>query len=158
MGPSYVPCRSRPCSITEHKHHHPIINKPPETEQIVKKYVYKDNVGDGVILGKLGTHLHRYKPDNGESYTEECNAEDCPYPKEESLFEKVNHPSHYTSHPTGVECIDIIEVMPLNIGNAMKYLWRTGLKQGVDPIEDLKKAEWYIKREIARRESKSSKA
>jgi hypothetical protein len=58
----------------------------------------------------------------------------------------VNHPPHYNSHPTGVECIDIIEVFPANVANAMKYLWRAGLKG--DAVEDLEKAIWYVKRQI----------
>ena|SRR5690554_4135037 len=60
----------------------------------------------------------------------------------------VNRPPHYTQHPSGVECIQITEHMSFTIGNAMKYLWRADLKNG---IEDLEKAKWYIEREIARR-------
>lgn len=60
----------------------------------------------------------------------------------------VNHPSHYTRHPSGVECIQITEHMNFNLGNAMKYIWRADLKNG---IEDLGKAAWYINREIERR-------
>lgn len=67
-----------------------------------------------------------------------------------SDHDPVNHPKHYTSHPSGVECIDIVESMPFCVGNAIKYLWRSGLKG--DEIEDLKKAAWYVSREIARRE------
>lgn len=59
----------------------------------------------------------------------------------------VNHPSHYTSHPSGIECITITEHFNFNIGNAIKYLWRAGLKNGV---QDLEKANWYITREIQR--------
>lgn len=62
----------------------------------------------------------------------------------------VNHPKHYTSHPSGVECIQITEHYGFCIGNAIKYLWRAGLKN--DAVEDLKKAAWYINREISRRE------
>jgi hypothetical protein len=61
----------------------------------------------------------------------------------------VNHPDWYNKHPTGVECIDIIECFSFNIGSAMKYLWRAGLKTG-DPIEDLEKAAWYCQREVER--------
>jgi len=61
--------------------------------------------------------------------------------------EKVNHPDHYTQI-NGVECIDVIEQMPFNTGNAMKYLWRY-LDKG-EPITDLEKAIWYITREINR--------
>lgn len=60
----------------------------------------------------------------------------------------VNHPSHYTSHPSGIECIQITEHMGFCLGNAIKYLWRADLKGGV---QDLEKAKWYIEREIARR-------
>lgn len=61
----------------------------------------------------------------------------------------VNHPSHYTSHPSGVECIEITEHMNFCLGNAIKYIWRAGLKKK-DPLEDLKKARFYIDREIKR--------
>lgn len=68
----------------------------------------------------------------------------------------VNHPKHYTSHPSGVECIDIIEHMTLNCGSAIKYLWRAGLKRDAlgdsREMEDLRKARWYVEREIAKRE------
>jgi hypothetical protein len=64
----------------------------------------------------------------------------------------VNHPSHYTSHPSGIEAIEVCEHMNFCVGNAIKYLFRAGLKEGVDPIEDLKKARWYRDREIERRE------
>ena len=60
----------------------------------------------------------------------------------------VNHPKHYTQHPSGVECIDIVEHMNFNLGNAIKYIWRAGDKG--DIIEDLRKAAWYLNREIAR--------
>ena len=63
----------------------------------------------------------------------------------------VNHPSHYTAHPSGVECITVTEWFNFNLGNAIKYIWRAGLKGG---LEDLKKARWYVDREIARLERK----
>ena len=62
----------------------------------------------------------------------------------------VNHPPHYTGHPSGVECIAITEHMGFCLGNAVKYIWRADLKN--DAIEDLKKARWYIDREIDLRE------
>jgi len=62
----------------------------------------------------------------------------------------VDHPKHYNSHPSGVECIDIIEYMTFNVGAAIKHLWRAGLKPGVDQEQDLHKAIWYIEREIER--------
>jgi hypothetical protein len=72
----------------------------------------------------------------------------------ESETDNVNHPKHYTSHPSGVECITITEYMGFNVGNAVKYLWRVGHK--IDDLEDLKKARWYIDREIAKREGTTS--
>lgn len=65
------------------------------------------------------------------------------------MTDNVNHPKHYTAHPSGIECIQITEHMNFNCGNAVKYLWRTDHKNG---IEDLKKAAWYINREIERLE------
>lgn len=66
------------------------------------------------------------------------------------MRDAVNHPPHYTAHPSGVECIDVAEHMTFCAGNAVKYIWRAGLKG--DAIEDLKKARWYVDREIARLE------
>ena len=62
-------------------------------------------------------------------------------------YDPVNHPSHYTKHPSGIECIQVTEHMNFNLGNAVKYIWRCQDKNG---IEDLEKAIWYIKREIER--------
>lgn len=59
-------------------------------------------------------------------------------------------PQHYTSHPSGVECIEVTEHMGFNLGNAVKYIWRADLKG--DALEDLRKAAWYVQREIERRE------
>ena len=61
----------------------------------------------------------------------------------------INHPVHYTVHPSGIECIQITEHMNFNLGNSVKYIWRADLKG--DAVEDLKKARWYLDREIARR-------
>jgi hypothetical protein len=74
------------------------------------------------------------------------------------MTDAVNHPSHYNAHPSGVECIVVVEHMTFNAGNAVKYLWRAGLKGGPDEarakqVEDLKKARWYIDREIQRLEA-----
>ena len=66
------------------------------------------------------------------------------------MTDNVNQPAHYTSHRSGIECIQVTEHMSFCLGNAVKYIWRAGLK-GEDDIEDLRKAEWYIRREIARR-------
>lgn len=74
---------------------------------------------------------------------------------EVDMSDNVNHPSHYTAHPSGVECIEITQHYNFCIGNAIKYLWRAGLKRDIDKsvqdkeVEDLKKALWYINREIS---------
>jgi hypothetical protein len=64
----------------------------------------------------------------------------------------VNHPPHYTQHPSGVECITITKHMNFCLGNATKYIWRAGLKVGTlaKTIEDLEKAIWYTQCEIDR--------
>ena len=68
----------------------------------------------------------------------------------DAVNDPVNHPSHYTSHPSKIECIQVTEHLNFCIGNAIKYLWRAGLKDNNSDIQDLKKAVWYIEREIAR--------
>ena len=64
------------------------------------------------------------------------------------MSDPVNHPAHYTSHPSGVEAIDIPRHMNFNLGNAVKYVWRAGLKG--NSIEDLQKARFYISDELER--------
>jgi hypothetical protein len=71
------------------------------------------------------------------------------------VADNVNHPKHYTSHPSGVECIAVTEHMNFNLGNAVKYVWRAGEKG--DVLEDLRKARWYIEREIQRVEKEQEK-
>lgn len=43
----------------------------------------------------------------------------------------VNHPPHYTSHPSGMECIQLSRLFPFSLGNFIKYLWRSGEKDDV---------------------------
>jgi len=75
--------------------------------------------------------------------------------KEDDVFpnEEVNSPTHYTHG--GIETIDYIESKGLNyhLGNVVKYVSRCGHKSGTDPLKDLRKAKWYLEREIVRRES-----
>ena len=70
--------------------------------------------------------------------------------RQSTIKDVVNHPPHYTAHPSGVECIQVTEHMNFCLGNAVKYIWRADLKDNA--IEDLKKAVWYVNREIERRE------
>lgn len=70
-------------------------------------------------------------------------------------MEKVNHPKHYNSHPSGIECIEIARHYCFSIGNVFKYIWRAGLKkelgtEDIDKeIEDLNKASWYLNDRIS---------
>lgn len=73
------------------------------------------------------------------------------YPTTEAIevSDSVNHPSYYTQYK-GVEVIDITEQMNFNRGNAVKYICRAGFKSPETELEDLKKAKWYLDREITR--------
>jgi hypothetical protein len=70
-------------------------------------------------------------------------------------MEKVNHPKHYNSHPSGIECIEIARHYCFSIGNVFKYIWRAGLKKELGTedickeIEDLEKASWYLNDRIS---------
>lgn len=66
------------------------------------------------------------------------------------MRDNVNHPAHYKSHPSKVESIQVTEHMNFCRGNAIKYLWRAGVKNKKNELEDLKKARWYLDREISR--------
>lgn len=74
-------------------------------------------------------------------------------------MDNVNHPKYYCQHPSGIECIEIARHYPFAIGNAIKYLWRAGLKKEANKsdkqkeIEDLRKAMWYINDYITQLES-----
>lgn len=70
------------------------------------------------------------------------------------LTDNVNHPLHYTSHPSGIECIQVTEHMGFCLGNAVKYIWRADLKGNA--IEDLEKAKFYIEREIEKRKANAN--
>ena len=66
------------------------------------------------------------------------------------MTDQVNHPGHYKSK-SGMEAIDIIEAFELNfnLGNVIKYILRSDKKHDT-PIGDLKKAKWYLEREIGK--------
>lgn len=72
-------------------------------------------------------------------------------PNPKTAAAAVDHPPHYTAG--GIEAIDAIEAWGLDfsLGNALKYIARSGKKAGADPIEDLLKARWYLDRAIAQR-------
>tara|TARA_R110000868_G_scaffold408842_1_gene692987 strand:- start:833 stop:1045 length:213 start_codon:yes stop_codon:yes gene_type:complete len=64
------------------------------------------------------------------------------------MSDLVNHPRHYTSHPSGIEAIEVTRHMNFNLGNAVKYVWRADLKG--NSLQDLQKARFYINDEIER--------
>ena len=63
-----------------------------------------------------------------------------------TIDDMVEKPAHYRSHPSGIECIELTEMMPFSIGNACKYVFRR--KDKWNTLEDLKKARWYTQRHI----------
>lgn len=67
--------------------------------------------------------------------------------------EAIDHPSHYQYANPAYEVIEVIHAWELNfdLGNAVKYIARAGRKANADPVEDLKKAVWYLNDEILRR-------
>lgn len=91
--------------------------------------------------------------------SKEANQTTDGYPNQEAVdkpaktHDPVNHPAHYTSHPSGVECITITRHMTFNIGNVIKYVWRSGLKGEAPAVQDLKKAAFYLNDEIKRIEN-----
>lgn len=74
------------------------------------------------------------------------------------MTEAVNHPAHYGGADNPYEAIKVIEAWHLGfcLGNAVKYISRAG-KKG-DALEDLKKAAWYLQREIDNRERAAASA
>lgn len=107
---------------------------------------WRGQIRDGVTLNFTddGCYPHDNEYDLIEEWVDE--------PATEALAlltpDPVNHPAHYTGHPSGVECIQITEHMNFCRGNAVKYIWRAGEKG--NEIQDLEKAVWYLQREIAR--------
>ena len=65
------------------------------------------------------------------------------------IVEAINHPSHYADGK--IEVIDFIDDKKLNfnLGNVVKYVARAGKKDKSKELEDLKKALWYLEREIS---------
>jgi len=114
----------------------------------------KFKVGDKVAddNGPIGTIEYVYPGENFPYKIREESGKLASYSEFATLRldDVVNHPKHYTSHPSGIECIQVTEHMGFNLGNAIKYVWRADLK--ADAIEDLRKAAWYINREILKRE------
>lgn len=70
------------------------------------------------------------------------------------MSESVNHPKHYGGADNPYEAIKVIEAWKLGfcLGNTVKYIARAGKKRNL--LEDLKKARWYLDREIQNMEGK----
>lgn len=101
-----------------------------------------DSRDRGSVESRLGND-----PEVGEQGETEMASEVSP------TQDAVNHPRHYNAHPSGVECITVTRWMNFNLGNVVKYVWRSGEKGAT--IEDLKKARWYLDDEIGRLEGLS---
>lgn len=63
----------------------------------------------------------------------------------------VHRPTHYRMNPRGIEVIDITENLNFCLGNVVKYVLRADHKG--EPMQDLEKAAWYLRREIDRRKA-----
>jgi len=116
------------------------------------------------IISDLIKECQRKRPTgpngkHGKLHTDECGCDDAPLDVPfvdrsvdeiiRETLEKVDHPAHYNAYK-GLEVIDLVEQMNFNRGNAVKYIARAGLKDPQTTVEDLKKAKWYINREISR--------
>ena len=119
-------------------------------ERLLMSGVHPDDINTVYEMGRTDMgNCHQH----GLNYADECphcrTIEDM-IDASQKLHDAVNKPKHYTGHPSGIECIQITESMGFCLGNAVKYIWRADLKN--DAIEDLRKARWYIDREIDKRE------
>lgn len=114
---------------------------------------FGDLPGEGKALGLIWSH-NGTAADITRFRVVQSNAEapNSPVGGDEAV-DMVNAPPHYTKHPSNVECITITEHMNFCLGNAVKYIWRADMKGG---IQDLEKAEFYIKREIALRKGEKT--
>ncbi len=96
----------------------------------------------GAVFGPPS--LRRRLAGKSDSESVEARLQDDPTP----IAEDPINPSHYRKHPSGIECIEVTRHMNFNVGNAIKYIWRY-MDKG-DPVENLKKAQWYLDDEIRR--------
>ncbi|WP_274911782.1 DUF3310 domain-containing protein [Streptomyces sp. WZ-12] len=112
---------------------------------------------EGMIVAVWSTYHLRYEVEfyNAVGGNTICFTEgelELNYPELPEEPEAVEHPSHYTSHPSGIECKEIVGHFPFFIGSAIKYLWRAGLKTA-DPTQDLEKAMKNVEFELGRLEA-----
>ena len=115
----------------------------------IKRKVY---CGCIALLGKIGIVL-KSPSVSRETSTQALNTslqKLSNLPGHRMIRQLVEHPTHYTSHPSGIEAITITQCYNFNVGNAIKYLWRQGLKDGESSRKDLMKARQYIDFELKR--------
>jgi hypothetical protein len=107
------------------------------------KLLYRLTGTQAIMAHKLGIPIEDYAKAEGEV----VGIAPDPVKFEPVKADPVNHPAHYTTG--GIETIDFIEAKKLgyNLGNVVKYITRSGLKG--NQLEDLRKAQWYLSREIA---------
>jgi hypothetical protein len=107
------------------------------------KLLYRLTGTQAIMAHKLGIPIEDYAKAEGEV----VGIAPDPVKFEPVKADPVNHPTHYTAG--GIETIDFIEAKKLgyNLGNVVKYITRSGLKG--NQLEDLRKAQWYLSREIA---------
>lgn len=118
-----------------------------------KSWWYNDKIGEVFKVCNWTDVAYLVEPDKRRFIFKKdaCRIADKKCERNEDA---VNHPSHYTSHPSGIECIEITQHYDFCVGNAIKYLWRAGLKkeEGLTDkekeIEDLRKALFYINKKI----------
>lgn len=109
---------------------------------------------DSLVWKKLG-----FNEDDAQRLEELVNMTDSGtltgrYTPPSGAHDMVSHPPHYTAHPSGIEHIEVTEHFNFCRGSVIKYIWRAGSKGGpAQEIEDLKKARWYLDREIKRLEA-----
>lgn len=116
-----------------------------------EKHPYQIRGLDGYTFWGNSAYGVRRPADHGEPAAPQLYVRENPE-KLPSVPDMVNEPPHYNSHPKGIECIEVIEDNPfLTLGNAMKYLWRVSWGGKGNDEEDLRKAIWYIERELQRR-------
>ena len=135
--------------MSKHTKVQPIMGEPFDVNQIDEEFaglVQEAHDRSGERIGRL--RLPRGDGDQDHSQGAPAQSRDDQGIPPEAPAEDPINPSYYRQHPSGVECIDVVEHMTFNLGTAYAYIWRAG-KKG-DIVEDLRKAQWYLDREIMR--------
>lgn len=123
---------------------HGLTSEPPVDERVKINVLFRNGEEQNLYTADYFGWQHYGGDGDIVSYkiVEDEEFQEVPQPTEDA----VNNPKHYTSHPSGIECIDVTRHMSFNLGNATKYIWRCDLKK--DAIEDLRKAIFYLNDEI----------